>query len=192
VKIEIKQEIKRVNDVGDDVYLAGKTTAFIDGKPVPVNVAQHLLASALEKGGSVPDETVKVGTVQPPEEPTRFITDHKVTRLNERIDIMAMGPRTTGNAQAHYEIVADRETENPRVLADLDFQARPLSDAEKVDLTNEALLAVVLDRLRSFQEGEFKCRENALAITKLEEAMHWIESRAKDRRSRGVEGTYEK
>lgn len=33
------------------------------------------------------------------------------------------------------------------------------------------------------------CRENSLAITKLEEAIHWLEARTKDRQSRGVEGT---
>jgi len=33
------------------------------------------------------------------------------------------------------------------------------------------------------------CRENALAITKLEEALHWLDHRTKDRERRGVEGT---
>ena len=48
---------------------------------------------------------------------------------------------------------------------------------------------IVLDRLRGFQESEFKCRENALAITKLEEAMHWLHHRTRARVARGVEGT---
>ena len=33
-----------------------------------------------------------------------------------------------------------------------------------------------------------RCRENALAITKLEEALMWLEARKKDREKRGVEG----
>jgi len=33
------------------------------------------------------------------------------------------------------------------------------------------------------------CRENSLAITKLEEALHWLEARTRNRISRGVEGT---
>ena len=33
------------------------------------------------------------------------------------------------------------------------------------------------------------CRENALVITKLEEALHWLEHRKKDREKRAVEGT---
>ena len=32
------------------------------------------------------------------------------------------------------------------------------------------------------------CRENSLTITKLEEALHWQESRTRDREARGVEG----
>lgn len=33
------------------------------------------------------------------------------------------------------------------------------------------------------------CRENSIAITKLEEAIHWLDHRTKDRMKRGVEGT---
>lgn len=38
----------------------------------------------------------------------------------------------------------------------------------------------------------FPCRENALTITKLEEAIHWQEARTKDRIKRQVEGKNEK
>ena len=34
----------------------------------------------------------------------------------------------------------------------------------------------------------FPCRENALTITKIEEAIHWQEARTKDRMRRNVEG----
>ena len=34
----------------------------------------------------------------------------------------------------------------------------------------------------------FPCRENALTITKLEEAQHWQQHRTKERVQRGVEG----
>jgi len=34
----------------------------------------------------------------------------------------------------------------------------------------------------------FPCRENALTITKIEEAIHWQEARTKDRLRRSVEG----
>lgn len=37
----------------------------------------------------------------------------------------------------------------------------------------------------------FPCRENALTITKIEEAIHWQEARTKDRIRRSVEGRNE-
>lgn len=54
----------------------------------------------------------------------------------------------------------------------------------------ETVISACVQRLEFFQSSKFKCRENALAITKLEEALHWLESRTKDRELRAVEGTY--
>ncbi len=53
-------------------------------------------------------------------------------------------------------------------------------------------MAIVIHRLQSYQAGKFKCRENAMVITKLEEAMHWLKHRTKARQNRGVEGTSQK
>ena len=36
--------------------------------------------------------------------------------------------------------------------------------------------------------AKFPCRENSIAITKLDEALMWLEKRTKDRTTRGVEG----
>ena len=38
----------------------------------------------------------------------------------------------------------------------------------------------------------FPCRENSLTLTKIEEAIHWQDSRTKDRQNRLVEGTNQK
>lgn len=54
----------------------------------------------------------------------------------------------------------------------------------------EGVIEAALGRLRFYQEGRFKCRENALAITKLEEALHWLDARTRDREARAVEGTH--
>jgi hypothetical protein len=40
--------------------------------------------------------------------------------------------------------------------------------------------------------AKFPCRENALAITKLEEAEMWLQRRTQNREARGVEGKNEK
>ena len=41
----------------------------------------------------------------------------------------------------------------------------------------ETVIAAVVQRIEYYQAGKFRCRENALAITKLEEALHWLNSR---------------
>lgn len=74
----------------------------------------------------------------------------------------------------------------------LRFQHGPrMADGSVAGLTNEAVLAVVLDRLKGFQSGPFGCRENAIAITKLEEALHWMDARARTRARQGVLGKNE-
>jgi len=68
------------------------------------------------------------------------------------------------------------------------FQAGP--EPEGINGTTiEAVLEVLLNRLRGFQRGRFMCRENALAITKLEEGLFWLWRRTQLRREQGVEGT---
>jgi hypothetical protein len=68
-------------------------------------------------------------------------------------------------------------------------QTDPLVPVQPVSgLSIEALLTICIDRLRGFQSKDFACRENALAITHLEDAIHWLEHRARERRDRGVEG----
>lgn len=54
----------------------------------------------------------------------------------------------------------------------------------------EGVIAAAIDRIQYYQASRFKCRENALAITKLEEALHWMEHRTRDREARDVEGTH--
>jgi hypothetical protein len=76
------------------------------------------------------------------------------------------------------------------------YEMRP--DRTKIDgVTNEEVLRVLIHRLHYLNEawgnppGKFRCRENSLAITKLEEALMWLEKRTADRVARGVEGKME-
>src|ERR1700756_3328685 len=54
--------------------------------------------------------------------------------------------------------------------------------------TNEEVLEMLIDRM-NFLKKKLPSRETACAITKLEEALHWLQGRTKDRQTRGVEGT---
>ena len=55
--------------------------------------------------------------------------------------------------------------------------------------TNEEVLNILIDRL-TFLQNKTPCTENDCAITHLQEALHWLEARTKQRLKRGVEGTY--
>jgi len=76
------------------------------------------------------------------------------------------------------------------VEVEISFQNGPINEAGVNGLTHEALLAVVADRLRCFQSSKFACKENACALTHVEEAMHWLQQRTIARMRRGVEGTH--
>lgn len=76
-------------------------------------------------------------------------------------------------------------------LAKIHFQEGPILENGVNGVCNEDLIAVVLCRLEHFQKSPYACRENALAATKLEEALLWLRKRTMGRDQRGVEGTSE-
>lgn len=78
------------------------------------------------------------------------------------------------------------------VLSGVSFQEGPIKEAGVNGVHNEDLIAMVICRLEHFQNSEYRCRDNALAITALEEAMLWLRKRTMGREKRGVEGTHEK
>jgi len=125
----------------------------------------------------------------------RNLTDHKLNELNERINIKAIDEPGTGGANHLYEltlITEVGETAAPIKVCVIEFQNGPIKEAGFNGFTHESLLAVVLDRLRGFQSGPHACRENALALTKCQEALFWLQSRTRERLVRGVEGTNQK
>lgn len=85
-----------------------------------------------------------------------------------------------------------RRVEDGEVLAKLHFQEGPIKEAGVNGVMGEDLIAMVINRLEHFQASPFGCRENAMAITKLEEALLWLRKRTMGRENRGVEGTHEK
>lgn len=100
-----------------------------------------------------------------------------------------------GGACHQYAVqdVTDTDSDGRgRVLGFVSFQDGPIGEVGVNGVHNEDLLAIVVDRLQHFQAGEFRCRENAIALTKIEEALLWLGSRTKRRSDAGVEGTHEK
>ena len=70
----------------------------------------------------------------------------------------------------------------------VNFQEGPIGEVGVNGCQNEDLLHIVIDRLKHFQNGFYTCRENDLALTKVQEALHWLNARTLDRVIRGVEG----
>lgn len=116
----------------------------------------------------------------------RRIEEHKVNPANDQVDILVCDAPGPGGAHHRYEVVLP----NDGGVTQLVFQNGAINEVGVNGLTHEVLIAVVVDRLRSFQAGPYSCRENALALTKLEEAQHWLHHRTRGRMARGVEGTH--
>lgn len=133
----------------------------------------------------------------------REIHDHKVNPANDTLKIVAEDNPGSGGANHLYMIRNFNTRTNasdpfvarhgqPSEHTTILFQNGPINEVGVNGVTHEALLAVVADRLRAFQSGPYACRENALALTKIEEAMHWLQHRTLERMRRGVEGTHQK
>lgn len=130
----------------------------------------------------------------------RELTEHVVDPANGRLVITVVDERGHGGANHRYEITGFDVNGNQSAGDDTDsrmvvlFQNGPISvDGNGVNgITQEALLAIVADRLRSFQAGPYSCKANAYALINIEEALRWLQQRTLERMRRGVEGTHEK
>lgn len=133
----------------------------------------------------------------------REINDHKVNPANDTLRITAEDEPGSGGANHLYRITGFNSGSNasdpfaiqygaPADHATVLFQNGPIPEKGVNGVTQEALLAIVADRLRSFQAGPFACAANAHALQHVEEAMHWLQQRTLERMRRGVEGTHQK
>lgn len=118
----------------------------------------------------------------------RTLNDHQVNPANDTLTITVTDEPGAGGANHEYAI-SGIPNETATVIR---FQNGPINaDGNGVNgLTHEVLLAIVADRLRSFQKGPYACKANACALTHIEEAQHWLQQRTLERMRRGVEGTH--
>lgn len=138
------------------------------------NVLRTIIGS-LEDGSLMLDPPLKR------EKTMRPITDHLTgSKLNEALRIDCdEGTKYHFSVKSHGEWVAHGAVK---------FHEGELGPEGPNGVGIEALLAVAIDRLRIHQSGPCACRENAIALTKLEESLMWLGHRTKDRQQRGVEG----
>lgn len=116
--------------------------------------------------------------------------------LGSYLILEALDNKGAGGANHHYVVKDGRHQGNfgkeREVFAEVKFQnggiQNPQTDINGA--SNEALLAIVIDRLRGFMDGPFPSRETAVALTHIETALLWLEKRTSDRKKRGVEGKH--
>ena len=70
---------------------------------------------------------------------------------------------------------------------DIQFQNGTIPENGINGVTNEAVLDLLAMRIRALNQ-KFPCRENSIAITKIEEARLWLQERTRVREDQGVEG----
>ncbi len=122
----------------------------------------------------------------------------KLSTIQKRENLNAVfSTDEKGNGGAHHTYAIHKSGETPESstepIAIIQFQngGRNLSDSINGVLDTD-LLEIVRDRLKGFQNGEFACRENACALTHIEEALMWMNRRVEDRIERNVLGTNNK
>lgn len=131
----------------------------------------------------------------------RELTGHCVNPANDKLRITVTDQLGAGGANHRYSITGFDATHNPsRISGGIDpvlgmsvlFQNGPIGEYGVNGVTQEVLLEIVADRLRSFQAGSFANEYNAKALKHVLEAQEALLSRTRDRMTRGVEGKSEK
>lgn len=121
----------------------------------------------------------------------REIKEHQVNECNQAIMLTADEPDMKNGGASHKYNVSIKSAEGYTiVLPPVVFQRGPIKEAGTNGVTQEVLLAILIDRLRGFQAGAYACDENHRALLALCEARDVLYERTAKRVERGVEGTY--
>ena len=116
----------------------------------------------------------------------RTITTHQVNQLNQAIHLEAKDTPGPGGANNHYRILLvgehqGRQGECSWSDLDIHFQNGAVKSAGINGISNEVLLAILIDRLEGFQEGSWPSHENQVALDHLQTARLWLYKRTLDR-----------
>lgn len=131
----------------------------------------------------------------------RELTGHKVNPANDVLKIEVLDEPGAGGANHLYRLTGFNSGSNPSdpwVAAhgqpaqhsNILFQNGPIAEAGVNGITHESLLAILIDRLQSFQKGAYANSYNATALSHLEDAQTALPARTQERMARGVEGTH--
>ncbi len=118
----------------------------------------------------------------------RNLTQHIVEgdSANHQLAVKVLDEPGQGGACHAYCIYNDKDTP----LSNIGFQNGPIKEFGVNGVTHEALLAIVIDRLESFQAGPYASTYNASALGHIRGALYDLQARTRERITRGVEGTH--
>lgn len=142
----------------------------------------------------------------------RTLTDHISSGLQSPLRITVLDEPGAGGACSGYKIditgtgtvselpaVAARKKAKtpggtPGITTDqastlITFQRGGIWEVGWNGITNEVLLAILIDRLRGFMSGPFPSSYTQIALTAVEDAMSALQHRTAERVTRGVAGT---
>lgn len=125
----------------------------------------------------------------------RTITSHIVEgdSANHQLKIIVSDEPGAGGANHAYAICWPGPVSGgPDDACYVNFQNGPIKEAGLNGITQEALLAIVIDRLERFQAGPFRSGYNHEALEHCRLALSFLQQRTRDRLARGVEGTHQK
>lgn len=114
------------------------------------------------------------------------------------IQVWALDEPGIGGGCHEYEIVLSVPHPNNDGLMDafdetstkIKFQKGAIHEAGINGITNEALLAIVIDRLDGFANGPFSNAQTMHALNHCRLAVEALEERTRERAARGVEGKH--
>lgn len=121
----------------------------------------------------------------------------KISTIQKRNNLnMIYRADEPGAGGAYHRYVIDRverpsgKSNETATLTSIQFQHGARNEEGSIDgVLDTDLLEIVRDRLKDFSRGEYSTRENALALTHVEEALLWLNKRTEERAERGVLGT---
>lgn len=117
-------------------------------------------------------------------------TIQKREKLNT---VVVTDEKGNGGANHEYAIHSSSPEKEARLLTTIQFQDGARKEPNsKNGIIDSDLLEIVRDRLKCFQDGQFATRDNAIALTHIEEALMWLNRRVEDRIERDVLGTNNK
>jgi len=126
----------------------------------------------------------------------REINCHAIEGVPNTVRIETLDDAKPNDAHCRYQFLL-KQGGTFQPFSQLTFQKGPLKetlpdgtvrDVLSNGITNEALLAVVIDRLESFQSGSFKCEENDRALRAIQKGLRCLHERTRERIRRNVEG----